>query len=66
MADPARHTTVEAACLGKHPFGSPKTAQKVASKRKGNTTFRCPHCGFWHLTHTIKRPKAWRRPTGEI
>lgn len=60
------HSTEEAACKGKHRYTTPQQAHQVANRTPGTSHFRCGHCNGWHLAHRPKRPKAWRRPTGEI
>lgn len=43
----------EADCRGKEPFADPSLAAKVLRrmrrKRRPVTTYRCPHCGKWHI-----------------
>lgn len=46
----------QAACVGKHPFPTKRTALDVAKRMKQrgkgkSDVYRCPHCGKFHVGH---------------
>jgi len=62
--NPLTHNPAEAQCMGKQGFLSHALASKVA--RKGSrakdipvSSYRCPHCGLYHVgSSTIKRTQC--------
>lgn len=46
-------------CTGKVSFDSPAIAQKASARQKGRHTYRCKHCGKYHVGSD--EGKAWRK-----
>lgn len=44
-----RAASLVMSCTGKDPL-SPGQAQAIIRKRKGWTSYRCRHCGEWHVS----------------
>lgn len=51
-----------ASCLGKMCFQSPALAHKAARRRPKQETYRCKHCGYWHVGTVALRPRRARMP----
>ena len=47
---------VKVACMGKASFDDPQEASR-AIRRPGLCSYRCAHCGKWHVWHNRRPPR---------